>query len=88
MPKYVYKCGKCDIELTVVHMLNEAPTACLKCKSDESWERLPTSFNVKTAPICGCNPEAGELVHQTIEDTKREMREERERARRRIWEQK
>jgi|ETNvirnome_6_100_1030635.scaffolds.fasta_scaffold10045_4 hypothetical protein len=79
MPKYVYFCKKCEGIFEVNHSLQKTCTLCEICETEGQLERKPSSFflSKKQAKLAGKN-QPGALVKETIEDTRQELRVERE----------
>ena len=73
MPRYVYLCEKCNKPYQVAHSIKEKLTDCEECNSEGTLKRIPSMpfiFSEKTR--------AGKLVDKHIEETKKEVKEEKE----------
>ena len=73
MPRYRYKCKKCEFDFEVVHAMSEKLADCEKCKSKDSLQRVP--FIVRTKKEG--NSKTGDIVNKFIKDTKRDLDEEK-----------
>ena len=72
MPRYVYKCQSCDGVFEVVHGMTEEQTYCKICSKTNCVKRIPQMPSVKIV-----DQQAGQIVREYIEDTKKELREEK-----------
>ena len=72
MPRYAYHCKKCKISFTIVHSIKEKLTDCKKCTTKESLKRIPYM-----PVVIQKNKKAGKLVDKHIEETKKEVEEEK-----------
>ena len=85
MPKYTYRCNKCEEVFDVRHSMSEDLTDCIKCENSETLEKVPNTFvalNQKTNEN-NKNLKVGQLTNQKIEEfredlsqQKKELREE------------
>ena len=82
MPKYIYKCNKCTSVYEATHSLQEELTKCSSCGAESFLERLPSNFNVNQP---ASQPGTGNLVNTTIEETKKELAQELEERKNRVW---
>lgn len=73
MPKYNYSCSECGNDFEVYHSMFETIERCTVCGALEIT-RKPSSFFASANPS-----KAGALVKEHIEETKREVREEKRR---------
>ena len=71
MPRYAYHCEKCKISFEIVHSIKEKLTDCKKCTTKESLKRIPY------IPVVIQKNNAGQLVDKHIEETKKEVEEEK-----------
>ena len=82
MPNYVYKCISCEKTVSIFHSFSEKPTDCELCGVENSLRRdYSTPFNFVNKPI-EKKRKVGEVVRQHIEETKEEVRQEKERLER------
>jgi len=79
MPRYTYKCRKCDIILEFVHSMNDEKSDCTKCSEKETLQKLPSSFSTfgKTTKQKG---QVGGVVKSSIEDFKKDLKEQKKEA--------
>ncbi len=81
MPKYVYKCKKCEDVFETSHSMSERLTDCEKCNSIDVLIKVPHSFAVKFK-----ENNVGKIVDEHIEEAKREVEEEKRRLTQQEWE--
>ena len=74
MPRYVYKCSKCGGSFITVHGIMEDQDFCELCYESSCIGRIPQMPTVKIV-----KEEAGKLVREYIEDTKKDLKEEKKR---------
>ena len=74
MPRYVYRCGKCKGSFVTVHGIMEDQDHCELCYESSCVGRIPQMPTVKVV-----REESGKLVREYIEDTKKELKEEKKR---------
>ena len=74
MPKYIYKCAKCEGIFTTIHGMTEDQDHCELCFESGTVKRIPQIPSLKLS-----NNNAGQLVKEYIEDTKNELIEEKKR---------
>jgi len=75
MPSYVYECSDCREVIEVFHSMSDEKTDCETCGAINTLKKIPeVPFYVK-------NNNAGKIVKQHIEDTKKQIREEKENMR-------
>ena len=80
MPKYVYKCLKCEKTCEVIHSFSEKKTNCseiTECEVNHEIERLPQQINYSTKKATN-KTTPGQIVDDFIKDTKREVEEYKE----------
>jgi putative FmdB family regulatory protein len=77
MPLYSYRCGLCGHIFDEFHSIKEVRTDCLECGDKNGLQRVIQEFlNLKKQD--GEKKEVGSLVKNYIEETKREIDEEKE----------
>lgn len=87
LPKYTYFCTTCEDVSLIKHSLGETIQNCPLCDSQNSLERRPSMvFIDKKNPQFGTNSKPGEVVVSTIEEIKKEVKEEQARLRERTIE--
>ena len=83
MPRYTYKCKKCDQIFDVVHSIKEKFSSCEECneecEEEGSLSRLPSSFttNISKENLSSTN-KAGDIVKSKIEEFKEDLKQEKE----------
>ena len=79
MPRYTYRCKKCDTILEFVHSMNDEKTDCTECDEKESLQKLPSLFATfrKTSKREG---QTGGVVKSSIEDFKKDLKEQKKEA--------
>ena len=82
MPRYSYKCKKCENIINVFHSMSKLLTDCESCVEENSLVRLPSNFFYDSAKA---QDKVGDLVERTIKDFKTELEEEKQRIRRKEW---
>lgn len=77
MPRYVYSCSKCKDKFEYFHSISEKKTQCEVCK-EESLLKIPLfSGTIKNES----SKKAGSIVEEYIQQTKEEIRHEKEQIR-------
>ena len=67
MPKYTYKCNKCDVIQTSHHSMKVRMRDCGDCDEKNSLHRVLTKINLQS------EEHAGTIVKKFIEDTREEI---------------
>ena len=78
MPQYCYRCGKCEYEFETWHSMKERLDNCPECETVESLYRVP-QFTVNKK--IDKEAKVGSLVNRSIAEARKEIEEERKRAR-------
>ena len=78
MPRYVYRCNTCEEEFTVIHSINERLQKCQICEEVGSLKKVYTTIR-KTTNKKKQQSKIGTVVNKYIEDTKKEVNEEKKR---------
>ena len=83
VPKYIYYCKSCDVNLEVKHSIKEQPNIqCDMCDTGNSLERRPgTVYVYKAATQFKQENRIGDLVKQTIRETQEDLKVEKDRLR-------
>ena len=76
MPKYAYRCEKCDHAFEVVHRMFIKLRNCDACSADGSLFRVP-SVAYSTKSDASPEKKTGEMVKEFISDTKKEVEEQK-----------
>jgi len=78
MPRYTYRCEKCEVVFESVHSMKECLTDCTQCEEKETLTRIPAITFIKTsAPTASTGQKVGALVEQHIRDAKEELAKEK-----------
>ena len=77
MPKYTYECTSCDKVFEVRHAMTETLEKCVLC-DHESVRKVISDFTLGKEQSKESNSPVGSEVKKFIEDTKNEIKEERE----------
>ena len=75
MPKYTYKCKKCEIVYDMVHSMSLKETICRECGEESLMRILPASFVIDTKRQQADRP--GTLVKEFISETREAIEEEK-----------
>ena len=86
MPKYKYKCNKCDGVFVVHHEMSEIKKNCELCVPvEDSLVKLPTSFSLFGEEDKTKTKKVGSVVKKSIENFREELEREKEDLRNKIW---
>ncbi|HUW47953.1 MAG TPA: hypothetical protein VMW36_04325 [Patescibacteria group bacterium] len=77
MPRYEYQCLECLGEMAINHPVKEDRTTdgCLLCGSDSKLKRI---YSLSVAKTQTGKEEAGAIVRAQIEESKRDLKKEKE----------
>ena len=75
MPKYSYKCLKCNKTTTLYHGINDLEIDCTLCNSSSTLKRLPSNFALYKNEE---QKKTGTVVKSSIEEFKRDLEQEKE----------
>ena len=75
MPKYSYKCKECESELVFFHSMTDEKEDCEKCGKEQSLEKLPSQFTIKTKTVTG---QIGDTVKNSIKNLKADLKDQKE----------
>ncbi len=70
MPRYVYRCTKCEGEFQVRHGMKEKQESCELCESKETLQRIPQLTSVSKPPS-----EEEKRVKEAIEENREVFKE-------------
>ena len=76
MPKYTYRCEKCDHAFEAVHGMFIKLRNCDACSTDGSLFRVP-SVTYSTKNDASTEKKTGEIVKEFIDDAKKEVEEQK-----------
>ena len=77
MPRYTYRCDKCENILEIVHSIKEKLETCEECKG--SLIRVPSEafINFKQTAKEGAH-KIGDVVKNHIEESRKELKQEKQ----------
>lgn len=76
MPKYNYKCTKCEDTFEVVHPISEKLYDCIKCKTSDSLVRIPSNFVTKQKKTNN-KKKIGSVVEKSISEFREALKEQK-----------
>lgn len=74
MPRYLYKCEKCDIEREYYHGMTEKMEICEKC-NEKTLYKVPSFSGILKKHS---QQKVGAIVDNYIEETRQEIRKQKE----------
>ena len=74
MPRYTYRCEKCEYELNVIHKMSETLTVCPICDGN-ALVKIPSKILSTIVPTASKRP--GAIVDNFIEKAKEQLSEEK-----------
>lgn len=74
MPRYVYKCDNCNIEVEHYHGIAEKMELCEKC-NEKTLYKVPSFSGMLKKHS---SPKVGAIVENYIEETREEIRKQKE----------
>ena len=77
MPKYIYRCNKCEYQFEIYHSMSDKLIDCESCEMTGSLIRVP-SFTTKVIKKTGKDSKVGDIVISHIEDAKSQLKKEKE----------
>ena len=80
MPTYCYQCNSCDKNFEVRHSMRFEKQQCIHCKSADIF-KIPALSDTIQAP--SSKPRTGRVVDDYIENTKKEIRKEKQKLKNR-----
>ena len=84
MPRYNYKCSSCDVEMIIVHLMDDKIDFCTSCQEFGTMIKLltiPLYKNKAPAP-----EKAGETTKEYIEANKEILLQQKKNAKRETYE--
>jgi len=78
MPLYVYKCGACGGEFPIMHSMRVNVNVCSLCKASDNLSRIPQTVSFGKQETTDDGKKTGEVVKEHIEQTQKEVKEEKE----------
>ena len=79
MPLYVYKCGSCGGQFNSMHSMNVTVNKCALCGVEDNLSRIPQMISFGSKKTNTDGKKTGEVVKEHIEQTQKEVKEEKER---------
>lgn len=79
MPLYVYRCGACSGEFNSMHSMKTTINVCSLCKVADNLSRIPQVVSFGKQETTADGKKTGEVVKDHIEQTQKEVKEEKER---------
>jgi len=76
VPKYTYRCNKCEVVVEIRHMMDEICEDCEKCSSKKTLKKIP-SIPLIMKKITQKKSKTGEITNDFIEETRKEQEEEK-----------
>ena len=70
MPRYVYKCTKCEGEFQTRHGMKETQKVCELCEEKGFLQRIPQLTSISKPPS-----EEGKRINEAIEENKQIFKE-------------
>ena len=89
VPIYVYFCEECEKELKTLHSIKEKYTVCQEienCELEGKLRRLPSNFSTQYKKQ-EKKQKVGSLVKDFIEDTRDDLKKEKETLRKQEYEE-
>ena len=78
MPRYSYKCLKCEILTEVWHSIEEKLEDCSSCEEKSCMERIPSAFSLSPKKEgLGSSKKPGKLVKESIEEFKKDLKQQK-----------
>ena len=85
MPRYIYKCEKCEIIFETSHGYKKDPPPCFECNKTEFLKKQLTTPISLVKKNSGKNRKSvGSVVNETIEETREDINKEKEAMKKRI----
>jgi len=76
MPKYNYRCDKCEDLFETVHSMTEKLYDCTKCEHSGSLVRVPSAFVTKQKKT-NKKQKAGSVVEKNINEFREALKEQK-----------
>lgn len=83
MPRYSYKCEKCEQTFEIFHLMTEVIDECVVCKvhGTEFLQRIPSQFNISGSGSEVNKQTAKQRVDEFINEAKGELEEHKKTSR-------
>ena len=76
MPRYLYKCSKCNTDLTVFHLSHETAEKCDHCGAKDSLTKMLTRF--RTTAGKQRKERIGTVTEDFIKDSREALHQQKE----------
>lgn len=79
MPKYAYECSYCEIEIDIVHSMDEdkSGSVCPECGSLDALEKLLVPFSATYKEVQHDKEKVGSLTRKSIEQSREDLKKQR-----------
>tara|TARA_Y100000593_G_C4253688_1_gene308494 strand:- start:777 stop:1031 length:255 start_codon:yes stop_codon:yes gene_type:complete len=76
MPRYEYRCTKCNAVVIIAHASTEEAKECPKCSSTDALKKLVSNFMTNTKS--NSRKVTGEITENFIKDSRNELKQQKE----------
>lgn len=76
MPRYQYRCSKCEKVQILQHLSTETVTDCDQCEHTDSMTKLLSRFS--TAPKTTAPKKIGRVTEEFISDAREELKQQKQ----------
>jgi len=79
MPRYTYRCKRCEVVFDIRHSMSEELTDCTECENINTLEKVPSTFvslSQKTNEL-DKNLKVGHLTKQKIEEFREDLKQQK-----------
>ncbi len=79
MPRYTYRCKKCEVVFDTRHSMSEELTDCTECESVNTLEKVPGTFVSLNQKVneSDKNLKVGQLTKQKIEEFREDLKQQK-----------
>jgi putative FmdB family regulatory protein len=82
VPKYSYRCSRCDEETYFYHSVSDKKEDCPSCNETKSLKKLPSRFSLSTQDR---ENKVGDIVKKSIDEFSADLNEEKEKLKNELW---
>ena len=75
MPRYAYRCDKCDTDITIQHLSDEVVNDCPKCEAQGSLTKQLTTFRTNKKQLR--KQKVGDTTEKFIQTSRDELRQQK-----------
>ena len=87
MPRYHYRCSECNVAITVIHGLDDVHTQCASCVQENTMIKLLTKPTIlRNYSQSNSEQVVGEVTTEYIEKNRQVLEEEKEKAKKEVYE--